>query len=181
MKILRPAALALLLAGCAVSPAYETDAVPLIAANYQASDALVTLAKGQLDPDKPIIVATVVDIDDLERSSTLGRFISESVSARFTQSRYRMVEMKFQNAVYMKKGEGELMLTRQIREIASAHQAQAVIVGTYSRAASAVFVNLKVVVPESNLVIAATDYSLRMNRDVCMMILRDARACSERW
>lgn len=181
MKTLRPLALALLLAGCVVSAGYETDAVPLIAANYQASDALVAIAKAHLDPDKPIIVATVVDIDDLERSSTLGRFISESVSARFTQSRYRMVEMKFQNAVYMKKGEGELMLTRQIREIAGSHQAQAVIVGTYSRAASAVFVNLKVVVPETNIVIAATDYSLRMNRDVCMMIVRDARACAERW
>lgn len=123
----------------------------------------------------------MVDIDDLERSSTLGRFVSESVSARFTQNRYKMVEMKFQNAVYMKSGEGELMLTRQIRDIASYHQAQAVVVGTYSRASSTVFVNLKVVRPESNIVIAAHDYSLRMSKDVCIMINRDSRNCHERW
>ena len=107
--------------------------------------------------------------------------MSESVSARFTQSHYRMVEMKFQNSVYMKRSEGELMLTRQIRDIAHAHQAQAVVVGTYSRANSTVFINLKVVKPESNIVIGAQDYSLRINRDVCMMISRDARACSERY
>jgi hypothetical protein len=56
-----------------------------------------------------------------------------------------------------------------------------VVVGTYSRASSTVFINLKVVKPESNIVIAAQDYSLRMNRDICTMILRDDRACSERW
>lgn len=166
---------ALVLAGCAYR--YGGD---LIEANYRASDSLIAIAGPQLDAERPIIVATVVDIDDLEHSSTLGRFVSESVSARFTQGRFRMVEMKFQNAVYMKNGEGELMLTRQIREIAGAHQAQAVIVGTYSKANSVVFVNLKVVRPENNIVIAAQDYSLPMTRDVCVMITRDERACPER-
>lgn len=165
----------LLVAGCAVR--YDGG---LIEANYRASDSLIAIAGPQLDGDRPIIVATVVDIDDLEHSSTLGRFVSESVSARFTQGRFRMVEMKFQNAVYMKNGEGELMLTRQIREIAGAHQAQAVIVGTYSRANSVVFVNLKVVKPENNIVLAAQDYVLPMTRDVCVMITRDERACPDR-
>ena len=178
MASFRTAAVALLLlAGCAHDPYDAGPANALIAANHRAGDALISIARSELDAERPIIVATVVDIDDLERSSTLGRFVSESVSARFTQNRYRMVEMKFQNAVYMKRGEGELMLTRQIRDIASSHQAQAVIVGTYSRGASTVFVNLKVVRPESNVVIAAHDYSLRFNRDVCMMITRDPRSC----
>jgi TolB-like protein len=175
-------AFALAVAGCAPYQLNDGgDAAGLIAANYRAADVLVEIAKPVLDPDKPIIVATVVDIDDLERSSTLGRHVSESVSARFTQKGYRMVEMKFQNSVYMKKAEGELMLTRQIREVASAHRAQAVIVGTYSRAASTVFVNLKVVRPESNIAIAAQDYSVRMTHDVCVMLYRDPKACPDKW
>lgn len=171
--------LAAFLAGCASSGYPEAGSSHLIAANYRAADALLAIGRPQLDADKPIIVSTIVDIDDLERSSTLGRFISESVSARFTQSGYRMVEMKFQSAVYMKKNEGELMLTRQIREIATSHQAQAVIVGSYSRAKTTVFVNLKVVRPESNIVIAAYDYSLPMNRDVCNMIYRESSICND--
>ena len=174
--------LALLLGGC-VFGSYEGETVPraLFAANYRAADSLIAMSRGQLDLDKPIIVATIVDIDDLERSSTLGRMLSESVSARFTQNRYRMIEMKVQSSVYMKRGEGELMLTRQIREIATAHEAQAVIVGTYSRASSAVFINLKVVKPDSNLVLAAQDYSIPMSRDVCVMLTRDPGRCNERW
>ena len=182
MRTLRAAVFTALLTGCASTESIEADETRgLIASNYRAADALVAIARPHLDADKPIIIATVVDIDDLEHSSTLGRYISESVSARFTQSHYKMVEMKFQNAVYMKRSEGELMLTRQIRDIAHAHQAQAVVVGTYSRANTTVFINLKVVRPESNIVIGAQDYSLRINRDICMMITRDPRGCHDRY
>ncbi len=175
------AALASLLVGCALFAENESEALNYpIVATYRAADALIGMARPQLDPEKPIIIATVVDIDNLEGSSTLGRFISESVSARFTQARYRMVEMKLQNAVYMKRDEGELMLTRQIRELAGAHQAQAVVVGTYSSGASAIFVNLKVVQPQTNVVLAAYDYSLRMTRNVCTMANRDLRRCDPR-
>lgn len=179
-KAVLACAAALLVSGCAYDD-YHDGSAHLIDANYHASDALIAIAGPQLDPGRPILVATVVDIDDLDRSSTLGRYIAESVSARFTQGRYRMVEMKLQKAVYMKRGEGELMLTREIREIAAAHQAQAVVVGTYSRAHRSVFVNLKVVQPQTNLVLAAYDYSLPMSRDVCNMVQRDPRACHEGW
>jgi len=178
MRSLLALAFALALAGCATGGTFGSGA-GLIAANYHAADRLMEVSRGQLDPARPIIVATVVDIDELERSSTLGRYISESVSARFTQHRYRMIEMKFQNSVYMKKGEGELMLTRELREIATSHQAQAVIVGTYSRARNAVLVNVKVVQPESNIVLGAVDYPIEIGRDVCAMVWRDSRDCRE--
>lgn len=170
-----------IVAGCAGPEAYEGPSTYLLTANHHAADALIAIARPQLDVDKPILAATIVDIDDLERSSTFGRFISESVSAGFTQSHYKMVELKFQKAVYMKRGEGELMLTRQIQEIATSHQAQAVIVGTYSRAKRTVFVNLKVVRPNNNIVIAAYDYSLRITRDMCSMLNLDPRDCERDW
>lgn len=181
MKHLPPLLLALALVGCANLDAYESETVPahLFAANYRAADALAATAGHQLDAERPILIATVVDIDNLERSSTLGRFLSESVSARFTQNRYRMIEMKLQGSVYMRRGEGEMMLTRQVKEIATAHQAQAVVVGTYSRASAAVLVNLKVVQPDTNIVLAAQDYSIPMSRNVCVMLNRDPQACPE--
>jgi TolB-like protein len=181
MRHLRSLLLALALVGCASVDVYEAETGPalMLAANYRAADALAAIAGGQLDPERPILIATVVDIDNLEQSSTLGRFLAESVSSRFTHNRYRMVEMKLQGSVYMRRGEGELMLTRQVRDIANAHQAQAVVVGTYSRASGAVFVNLKVVKPENNIVIAAQDYSLPMSRNVCVMLNRNLHACPE--
>ena len=70
-------ALALGTAGCATEaastraePTYEQAAAnPLIPANYAAATSLLTSLHGQLAAGHPLIVATVVNIDALDRSS----------------------------------------------------------------------------------------------------------------
>lgn len=141
-----------------------------IPANQQAATALLGLAKSSLIPGQPLIVATLVDINVLERSSTMGRMVSEQISAAFSRAGYAMVEMKFRENVYMKRTEGELLLTREINEVAKLHNAQAVIVGTYAVAADVAFINLKVVQPGSNLVLAAHDYALPLDANVRAML-----------
>ena len=163
--------LALGAAGCATEngtarkdPTYEQAAAnPLIPANYAAAASLLGRLQGQLAGGQPLIAATVVNIDALDRSSTLGRLISEQVSARFTLAGHRMIEMKFRNNVYMARDQGELMLTREIRDLASSHNAQAVIVGTYAQSSDMVFVNLKVIQPETNVALAVHDYALPLD------------------
>ena len=164
-------ALVLAASGCATEPVSvrkelsfaSAAANPLIPSNYAAADSLLAQVRGQLAPAQALIAATVVNIDALEQSSTLGRLISEQVSARFTLAGYRMIEMKFRNNVYMARDQGELMLTREIRELAPPHDAQAVVVGTYAQSSEMVFVNLKVIQPESNVVLAVHDYALPLD------------------
>ena len=166
------------LGGCATEatnarkqPSYEQAAAnPLIPANYAAASALLDRMQGRLALDQPLIVATVVNIDALDSSSTLGRVISEQVSARFTLAGLHMVEMKFRNNVYMARDQGEMMLTRELRDIASSHHAQAVIVGTYAQSSEMVFVNLKVIQPETNFVLAAHDYVLPLDAMTSSML-----------
>lgn len=118
----------------------------------------------------PFVVATLVNIDQLEQSSTLGRLISEQVASRMTQLGFSVLELKVRNGVYMKRNEGELLLTREIKEVASTHNAQAVIVGTYAESATLVHVNLKVVNPSTNVIIAAHDYALPLDKQVASLI-----------
>lgn len=118
----------------------------------------------------PFIVATLVNIDQLEQSSTLGRLISEQVASRMTQMGFSVLELKVRNGVYMKRNEGELLLTREIKEVASTHNAQAVIVGTYAESATLVHVNLKVVNPATSMVIAAHDYALPLDKQISSLI-----------
>ena len=166
------------LGGCATEatnarkqPSYEQAAAnPLIPANYAAASALLDRMQGRLALEQPLIVATVVNIDALDSSSTLGRVISEQVSARFTLAGLHMIEMKFRNNVYMARDQGEMMLTRELRDIASSHHAQAVIVGTYAQSSEMVFVNLKVIQPETNIVLAAHDYVLPLDAMTSSML-----------
>jgi hypothetical protein len=167
------------LAACAdgpskrIEPTWEQAANnPLVPANYRATDALLAQIRPSLGNGQPMIMATVVNIDALDKSSTLGRLISEQVAGRFTQAGYRMVEMKFGNAIYMKRDQGEMMLTREINNLAKSHDAQAVVVGTYGESNDYVFVNLKVIQPNTNVVLAVHDYVMPLDSSMRSLLRR---------
>lgn len=170
--------LPLLLAACSSAPPKEetnyatVSSNQFIASNYKAADALLGQLKGKLAGDKPLIMATVVNIDALEQTSTLGRLISEQISTRMSQSQVNMLEMKLRNSVYMKRNQGEMMLTREVNDMAQAHKAQAVVVGSYAETSDMVFVNIKVIQPNTNYVLAAHDYALAKEGIVRSMLMQ---------
>lgn len=136
---------------------------PTIRASYDAADQLLALAKQPLPKDAPVIVATFVDIDKLTASSTLGRMLAEQVAARFTQQGYAVIELKLRGSVFMQEGKGELMLSREVKDLSLSHNVQAIIVGTYAAGADKLFLNLKIVRPLDNQVLSA--HSLALNLD----------------
>ncbi len=162
--------------GLKTGPTYQAASVnPFIPANYRAADALLKQITNRLSTSQPMIVATVVNIDALEKSSTLGRLVSEQVSAKFSQAGYSMVEMKFRNNVYMKQDQGEMLLTREIKSVAHSHNAQAVIVGTYGESGDMVFINLKVIQPATNIILAVHDYALPLDDNIRSMLRQSIR------
>ena len=169
------------LVACSQSPVYSNEQTweqasnyNLIPANYQAGDALISQIQQNVDKKQPIMVTTVVSLDNLEKTSTLGRLISEEVASRLTQNGYHMIEIKFNNGnLYVRKNQGELVLTREVKNLATTYSAQAVIVGTYAQSSDLVFVNLKIVQPETNLVLAVHDYVLPLDHAVRSMIWSD--------
>jgi len=171
------ACLPLLLAGCDTTqpkdpPNYATvSSNQFIASNYKAADALLAQLSGKL-LDQPLIMATVVNIDALEQTATLGRLISEQVSTRMSQGGLKMLEMKLRNSVYLKRNAGEMMLTREIGEVAQNHNAQAIVVGSYAETSDMVFINIKVIQPNTNFVLAAHDYALAKEGIVRSMLMR---------
>jgi len=172
LPALLPVLLPVILNGCSGSDrpvrpmSYEEAAnSELIAANYKAANALITQARLSLAIDQPVIIATVVNINQLETSSAFGRLISEHISAKFSQSGFKMIEMKARKNVYMKRNEGELLLTREIKDIAAEHNAQAVVVGLYAVSTDVVFVNVKVLHPSGNQVLAAYDYAVPLDNN----------------
>ena len=86
-----------------------------------------------------------------------------------------MVEMKLRNRAYMLKDQAELMLTREVGELVTSHNAQAVIVGTYAVSRDQVYINLKVIQPQRRIVLAAHDYTLPLNDENRLLLLRGWR------
>jgi TolB-like protein len=172
-------ALPLLLAGCSSTPKedegnYATiSSNQFINSNYKAADALLAQLNGKLVLGKPLIMATVVNIDALEQTTTLGRLVSEQLSTRMAQGGLSMLEMKLRNSVYLKRNQGELMLTREIGEVATTHNAQAIVVGSYAETSDMVFINVKVIQPNTNFVLAGHDYVLAKEAIVRSMLQRN--------
>ena len=158
---------AVVLSGCAQY--YYGPSVPphvaqdLLALNRDAADAL--LSQVALDPDHPVMVSTVVELDRLEASSRLGRMVSEQLGSRFVQRGLRVTELRMRDSLALRPGQGELLLSRQVQEVSGAQAAQAVLVGTYAAAPQAVYVSLRLV-GVGNAVLAAHDYVLPMDGNV---------------
>lgn len=161
-----------LLSGCASGPTYESAAdSQLIKANYAAAEALAKSVKVNLDKSAPVIVATLVNIDNLESSSTLGRMVSEQIVSRLSSIGYMVKEVKLRGSLFVKSSEGEFLLSRELKEISASHNAQAVVVGTYSDAGDWVYLNLKLI-DIHNIIIGAHDYVLPVTQPVGKMLGR---------
>ncbi|MDR1935305.1 MAG: hypothetical protein LBS49_06960 [Candidatus Accumulibacter sp.] len=162
-------------------PTYEEAANDLFRpTNYSATDALMgrkpgpASASNQSSAFSALIVTTLADVNALEKSSPLGRLISEHIASRLTQNGHKVVELKMRNSVYMKRNEGEFVLTREIREVAAEHNAQGVIVGLYAESARFVQVTLKLIDPATGLVLSSHDYALPLDKQVRSLLRRSA-------
>lgn len=162
---------------CSTTPR-EPDAVSAddyIAKTYSAVDHLLSQLESRQHKElagDPVIVATIVNIDELTESSRLGRSISEQVAARLTQRGYKVIELKLRGNIFVERGQGELLLSREVKDISLNHRAQALVVGTYSQAKQFIHVNLKVVTGDTQHALAATDYGLPLDGNTRAMLPR---------
>lgn len=158
-------------AGCSTNKVSNNDpTVDLEAIVSQEAGKLI----GQLSdkPDKPFIATSFADIDDLSQSSTLGRVLGEQFSSALTRSGMKVIEVKMRGDLFIKEGTGELMLSRQLHSVLQAHDAQAVVVGTYAVGGSNVYVTVRLVNTVDNVILAAEDFTLPINRDLRSMLPR---------
>lgn len=173
-SLLVTAVAAAVLSGCMASappartePSYQDAASsPFIQSSRDAIAALTsgfdmaTLAGG------PVLVATVVNVNDLGRSAPLGRTLSEQYATHMATLGFNVKELKLRGEVFVKEGAGELLLSREIKDIARNHNAAMVLVGTYSAAANYTYVSLKLVRTEDGRIVRGHDYALPNDRDV---------------
>ena len=105
-------------------------------------------------------------VDRLSESSRLGRIFSEQIAGRMAQRGLRVAEVKLRDSLLLQPGQGELLLSREAREVSQAQNAQAVVVGTYAVSATVLYISLKLVNPVGNTVVAAHNYALPVDENV---------------
>ncbi len=120
--------------------------------------------------DTPVLVATIVNVNDMRRTAPLGRTLSEQYASQMATAGFNVKEMKLRGDVFIREETGELLLSREIKEIAHANNANMVLVGTYSTAANFTYISLKFVRTEDSRIIRAYDYALPNDKDVSRLL-----------
>ncbi len=169
---------AALLAGCAsnntpvrTEPTYqEAASSQFLQANSAAIDKLVAGFDTQSLGGAPVLVATIVNVNDMSRAAPLGRTLSEQYASIMSGKGFNVKEIKLRGDVFVKEGTGELLLSREIKDIARSQNAALVLVGTYSAAANLTYVSLKLVRTEDSRIVRGHDYALPNDRDVQRML-----------
>jgi TolB-like protein len=166
MKKIASLLCALVLTACATGPTYQAaETSEFTQANYAAADKLLAATAVPVVKNAPLLIATMVNIDSLNQSSRFGRLISEQIATRLTQLGYNVVEMKLRNDVYIREGAGELLLSRDVRDLSKNYNAQVVVVGNYAVAAGYVYLTLKAVTVTDNRVVGAVNYLLPLTEN----------------
>lgn len=127
--------------------------------------------------EAPVLVATIVNVNDLRRSAPLGRTLSEQYTSQLATLGFNVKEMKLRGDVFIREQTGELMLSREIKDVARNHHTSLVLVGTYSAAANFTYVSLKFVRTEDSRIIRAYDYTLPNDKDVNRLLQCNLSTC----
>ncbi len=104
--------------------------------------------------ERSCVVATLVDIDDLKRSSRFGRLMAEALASELFRLGADIRDVKLSFSVTVAPHTGELALSRDIREVASRISADSVVAGTYAVGESTVAVTVKLMDAQTNRVLS---------------------------
>ena len=149
------------LAGCATfseRPAYAERPRDLGGLIYTGADRLADIATDRgLAPNAAIIVATTVDVDNLDRSSTFGRLASQLVSSRLAQRGYTVRDVTYTGGLTISPETGEMVLSREAQRVAVEHDAHAVVAASYAVGGERIYLNLRLLRAADGFLMSAAD------------------------
>lgn len=107
--------------------------------NLAAADSARSLLDGGL------IVCTFVELGNLSRSSSFGRYLADRLMNSFQQAEYRVVETRKTRELLIQEGRGEHGLSRDPARLFGEVAAGASLTGTYTETPEYVLVNARIV------------------------------------
>ncbi|MBL0719243.1 hypothetical protein JI742_05000 [Piscinibacter sp. Jin2] len=145
-------------------PSASRHADDLTRSNEQAADELATAwRQSGFGFTETVLISSLVALDDLKKSSPLGRLVAEQVAGRLAQHGLGVKEVRLREGLVIRADQGELMLSRDAAELARQHQAHVALIGAYTRSREATRITLRLVRLDDARVIAAANYVVKVD------------------
>lgn len=174
LRPLLAVALSLGLGACALLPGVDArhDAPPPPSLDEVVEAATRDMVEAQptLGQHDPVIAASFADIDDLSRSSTLGRMATEIAAAALTRAGLEVREVRMRGDLFIEERTGELMLSRQVQRLSADHGARSILVGTYAQGQDNLYLSMRLIRASDAMVLGATSMRLPLTNDLRAML-----------
>lgn len=127
-------------------------------------------------PDTPaqgvsLFMTTPVDVNDLEASNPLARQVQEEIARWFVQAGYPVQEIRKGADLLFDPATGEMLLTRRSNLVGTESPASsAIVAGTYTVTPKSVRFNIRVVLTDSQEVIAMSTMTVPMSGEVASLV-----------
>ncbi len=116
--------------------------------------------------DSPVIVTTFVDLNDLDKTSVFGRVMAEKLLNELTRKGFLVVEIRRAQDLFVKKSVGEMILTRDIEELAKSTRAMSILAGTYVATTRAVIINARLIDIKSPEILSSISYEVELTEEI---------------
>ncbi|GAB6038722.1 hypothetical protein JCM15519_32810 [Fundidesulfovibrio butyratiphilus] len=117
-----------------------------------------------------VIVTTPADINQMDKSTPLSRALTEELAKALTAKGYYVQEIRKTSEVVFSKTQGEFMLTRDTKALATKRfQSTLIVTGTYVPSPYGIRFNVEVMDARNNDVLAKSSRTLPMSTPVAYL------------
>lgn len=124
--------------------------------------------------NQPVVVTTFVDLNNLNKSSIFGRVLAEEVLNELHQAGFTVSEIRKGRDIFIRQELGELILSRDAREVLSKFSARAILAGTYVATEESIIINARLIDINSPLILSSCSYTLKMNKVLEKMLTNES-------
>jgi TolB-like protein len=122
---------------------------------------LVTNQRGSLGRGGKLVLTTLVDLNQLHKTSKFGRTLSEALATRLFQHGYGVEEIRKVSGILIKDNLGEIILSRDAKRLAEEHECDVILAGTYALTPDTVIINVKFLNAQSQEVLSVAGMELQ--------------------
>jgi len=163
-------------------PELRFEPSSLSAENFMAADVIAEQMSGKVSRNSPVLIASMVQLNDLRHSSMLGRLVMQQISSRISQFGYKVLESRLKKKYSIIPKEGEFILSRDVSELMKKeYNAQVVLVGSYVPTPYRVYVSIRLLRIADGVVMAAHEYTLKSRREFAVLLREEKDEQCDLW
>ncbi|MGA1823039.1 MAG: FlgO family outer membrane protein [bacterium] len=132
----------------------------------QITEEFSMVSSNNFSPDNRLLITTFVDLNNLEKSSSFGRFCAERLMTSLSNLGFKVIEIRGGPNLFIVEKEGEMVLTRKNDQIPTRINAKSIIYGTYLVSEHEISVTARLAIANNFQIVKS--WSGKIPRSSCM-------------